>query len=180
MGSPSLAWPGRPLIPNRLMTASAPSGIPADAPQTDLPKSFEPTEIERSWYDRWVAKNYFSAGRHVQTGTGAHYVIQFPPHNVTGTLHMGHAFNHTIMDALVRWRRMSGDDTAFVPGTDHAGIATQIVVERQLDAQGVSRHDLGRPAFLDKVWAWKETSGNTITSQVRRLEIGRASCRERV
>ena len=169
MGSPSLAWPGRPLLPNRLMTASAPSGIPADAPQTDLPKSFEPTEIERSWYDRWVAKNYFSAGRHVQTGTGAPYVIQFPPPNVTGTLHMGHAFNHTIMDALVRWRRMSGDDTAFVPGTDHAGIATQIVVERQLDAQGVSRHDLGRPAFLDKVWAWKETSGNTITSQVRRL-----------
>ncbi|MEI6837975.1 MAG: valine--tRNA ligase, partial [Alcaligenaceae bacterium] len=97
------------------------------------------------------------------------YAIQFPPPNVTGTLHMGHAFNQTIMDGLIRYHRMLGCDTVFVPGTDHAGIATQIVVERQLDAQKVSRHDLGRENFIKKVWEWKEVSGNTITSQVRRL-----------
>jgi valyl-tRNA synthetase len=149
---------------------AAPTALGAvNACQNDLPKSFEPKEVERAWYDRWLASDCFAAGRHVQTGAGAPFVIQFPPPNVTGTLHMGHAFNHTIMDALVRWRRMSGDDTVFIPGTDHAGIATQIVVERQLGAQGISRHDLGRSAFIDKVWAWKETSGSTITSQVRRL-----------
>jgi len=139
------------------------------SPVSELSKSFEPAEIEKHWYANWEQKGYFSGGRHVETGTGEPYVIQFPPPNVTGTLHMGHAFNQTIMDGLVRYHRMSGDDTVFVPGTDHAGIATQIVVERQLDAQKVSRHDLGRPAFIDKVWAWKEQSGNTITTQVRRL-----------
>ena len=97
------------------------------------------------------------------------FSIQLPPPNVTGTLHMGHAFNQTIMDGLVRHARMSGKNTLWVPGTDHAGIATQIVVERQLDAQKVSRHDLGREKFLEKVWEWKETSGNTITRQIRRL-----------
>ncbi len=114
----------------------------------------------------------FRAGRHTSTDapeSGEPYTIQFPPPNVTGTLHMGHAFNHTIMDGLIRYHRMLGCDTVFVPGTDHAGIATQIVVERQLDAQNVSRHDLGREAFVEKVWEWKEKSGNTITSQVRRL-----------
>jgi valyl-tRNA synthetase len=134
-----------------------------------LSKSFEPAEIESRWYAEWEARGYFSAGRHVQEGTGEPYVIQFPPPNVTGTLHMGHAFNQTIMDGLVRYHRMRGHDTVFVPGTDHAGIATQIVVERQLDAQKVSRHDLGRERFIEKVWEWKEQSGNTITRQVRRL-----------
>jgi valyl-tRNA synthetase len=97
------------------------------------------------------------------------FSIQLPPPNVTGTLHMGHAFNQTIMDGLIRHARMSGKNTLWVPGTDHAGIATQIVVERQLDAQKISRHDLGREKFLEKVWEWKETSGNTITRQIRRL-----------
>ncbi|QDQ89177.1 valine--tRNA ligase [Alcaligenaceae bacterium SJ-26] len=138
----------------------------------ELPKSFEPAELEAYWYPEWERRGYFAAGQHVspaQAGTAAPYVIQFPPPNVTGTLHMGHAFNQTIMDGLIRYRRMAGDDTVFVPGTDHAGIATQIVVERQLDAQKISRHDLGREKFTEKVWAWKEQSGSTITRQVRRL-----------
>ncbi|MFJ1302374.1 valine--tRNA ligase [Pseudomonadota bacterium AL_CKDN230030165-1A_HGKHYDSX7] len=148
--------------------AADPNSSPNDT--LELSKSFEPAEIESRWYDEWVKRGYFEAGRHVETGADSQpYCIQFPPPNVTGTLHMGHAFNQTIMDGLIRYRRMSGDDTVFIPGTDHAGIATQIVVERQLDAKGVSRHDLGREAFTEKVWEWKEQSGNTITSQVRRL-----------
>jgi valyl-tRNA synthetase len=142
------------------------------SPETpELSKSFEPAEIESRWYGEWERRGYFEAGRHVDAGTGEKrsYCIQFPPPNVTGTLHMGHAFNQTIMDGLIRYHRMLGDDTVFIPGTDHAGIATQIVVERQLDAQKVSRHDLGRAKFLEKVWQWKEQSGNTITGQVRRL-----------
>lgn len=138
----------------------------------ELPKSFEPKELENTWYHEWERMGVFRAGRHTSTdatGSGEPYTIQFPPPNVTGTLHMGHAFNHTIMDGLIRYHRMLGCDTVFVPGTDHAGIATQIVVERQLDAQNISRHDLGRDAFADRVWEWKEKSGNTITSQVRRL-----------
>ena len=137
----------------------------------ELSKSFEPADLEARWYKEWESRGYFAAGQHVKdvNATGAPYVIQFPPPNVTGTLHMGHAFNHTIMDGLMRYHRMLGDDTVFVPGTDHAGIATQIVVERQLDAQKVSRHDLGREKFIEKVWEWKELSGNTITSQIRRL-----------
>ena len=144
---------------------------PTTAAEGELSKSFEPAELEAHWYQAWEKRGYFTAGQHVSTpgATGEPYAIQFPPPNVTGTLHMGHAFNQTIMDGLVRYHRMLGDDTVFVPGTDHAGIATQIVVERQLDAQKVSRHDLGREAFVSKVWEWKELSGNTITSQVRRL-----------
>ena len=145
--------------------------------EVDLSKSFEPADIEARWYPEWEARGYFAAGQHVKapgsaTTQGAlapSYAIQFPPPNVTGTLHMGHAFNQTIMDGLIRYHRMLGCDTVFVPGTDHAGIATQIVVERQLDAQKVSRHDLGRENFIKKVWEWKEVSGNTITNQVRRL-----------
>ena len=138
---------------------------------SELSKSFEPAELESRWYTEWERRGYFAAGEHVQgkAASGQTYAIQFPPPNVTGTLHMGHAFNQTIMDGLIRYHRMLGDDTVFVPGTDHAGIATQIVVERQLDAQKLSRHDLGRPAFIEKVWDWKQQSGNTITSQVRRL-----------
>ena len=152
---------------------------PNPLPDVDLSKSFEPAEIEARWYPEWERRGYFAAGQHVQApapgsaAAGQHpapaYAIQFPPPNVTGTLHMGHAFNQTIMDGLIRYHRMLGCDTVFVPGTDHAGIATQIVVERQLDAQKVSRHDLGRENFIKKVWEWKEVSGNTITSQVRRL-----------
>ena len=144
---------------------------PNNIPDGELSKSFEPATLEARWYDEWERRGYFAAGQHVHDAAaqGTPYAIQFPPPNVTGTLHMGHAFNQTIMDGLVRYHRMLGDDTVFVPGTDHAGIATQIVVERQLDAQKLSRHDLGREAFVKKVWEWKELSGNTITSQVRRL-----------
>ena len=138
-----------------------------------LSKGFEPADIEARWYPAWEAAGYFQAGQHVEQAHSDHagppYVIKFPPPNVTGTLHMGHAFNQTIMDGLIRYHRMRGFDTVFVPGTDHAGIATQIVVERQLDAQNITRHDLGREKFTEKVWAWKQQSGGTITEQVRRL-----------
>lgn len=136
-----------------------------------LSKSFEPQEIEARWYAEWERRGYFSGGQHVEPSghRSQPFAVQFPPPNVTGTLHMGHAFNQTVMDGLVRYHRMRGDDTVFIPGTDHAGIATQIVVERQLDAQNISRHDLGRGAFVEKVWEWKQKSGNAITEQFRRL-----------
>ncbi|WP_374664250.1 valine--tRNA ligase [Ramlibacter sp.] len=137
-----------------------------------LSKSFEPAAIEAKWGPQWEQRGYARAG-HRGTGVpvdGApSFAIQLPPPNVTGTLHMGHAFNQTIMDSLTRYHRMRGFNTLWVPGTDHAGIATQIVVERQLQEQGTSRHDLGRPAFVKKVWEWKEKSGNTITTQMRRM-----------
>ena len=132
----------------------------------DLAKSFEPAEIERRWYPFWESKGYFDAGR---DATRPSFCVQLPPPNVTGTLHMGHAFNQTIMDALTRYHRMRGFNTLWLPGTDHAGIATQIVVERQLEAQGLARRELGRPGFIERVWAWKEQSGSTITQQMRRL-----------
>ncbi|MBL8416639.1 MAG: valine--tRNA ligase [Dechloromonas sp.] len=143
----------------------------------ELAKAFEPAEIERRWYPEWEARNYFAAG--VDRGKADNFCILLPPPNVTGTLHMGHGFNQTIMDALTRYYRMRGHNTLWQPGTDHAGIATQIVVERQLDAQGVSRHDLGRERFLEKVWEWKEYSGNTITKQMRRLGTSPDWTRER-
>ncbi|HRP25098.1 valine--tRNA ligase [Thauera sp.] len=133
----------------------------------ELAKSFEPADIERRWYPEWESRGNFDAG--LDTSNPNAFCILLPPPNVTGTLHMGHGFNQTIMDALTRYHRMRGDNTLWQPGTDHAGIATQIVVERQLDAQGVSRHDLGREKFLEKVWEWKEYSGGTITRQMRRL-----------
>ncbi|UCV06830.1 valine--tRNA ligase [Dechloromonas denitrificans] len=133
----------------------------------ELAKAFEPADIERRWYPEWEAQNYFAAG--VDASKTDNFCILLPPPNVTGTLHMGHGFNQTIMDALTRYYRMRGHNTLWQPGTDHAGIATQIVVERQLDAQGISRHDLGREKFLEKVWEWKEYSGNTITKQMRRM-----------
>ncbi len=133
---------------------------------TTLAKSFEPQTIEAHWGPEWEKRGYakpaFKPG-------APNFSIQLPPPNVTGTLHMGHAFNQTIMDGLTRYHRMLGANTLWLPGTDHAGIATQIVVERQLDQEGVSRHDLGREKFVERVWAWKERSGSTITSQVRRL-----------
>ena len=132
----------------------------------ELAKSFEPLEIEKRWRDAWENNGYFAA---TLDESKPSFAIQLPPPNVTGTLHMGHAFNQTIMDGLVRYHRMKGYNTAWIPGTDHAGIATQIVVERQLDAQKISRHDLGREKFLEKVWEWKEHSGSTITGQMRRM-----------
>ena len=132
----------------------------------ELAKSFEPAEIEQYWRSEWEQRGYFAAS--MDDGKPS-FSILLPPPNVTGTLHMGHAFNQTIMDGLTRYYRMRGHNTAWVPGTDHAGIATQIVVERQLDAQKISRHDLGREKFLEKVWEWKEKSGSTITGQMRRL-----------
>ena len=133
----------------------------------ELAKSFEPAAIESRWYPEWESRGYFAAG--LDTDNSDAFCILLPPPNVTGTLHMGHGFNQTLMDALTRFHRMSGANTLWQPGTDHAGIATQIVVERQLDAQGVSRHDLGREKFLEKVWEWKEFSGGSITRQMRRL-----------
>jgi valyl-tRNA synthetase len=150
-----------------------------DQPGLDsLSKSFEPAALEAHWGPEWEKRGYGLAG---YRGTGtpqegqAAFSIQLPPPNVTGTLHMGHAFNQTIMDSLTRYHRMVGANTAWIPGTDHAGIATQIVVERQLQDQGISRHDMGptpaeaRKNFVAKVWEWKEQSGNTITSQMRRM-----------
>jgi valyl-tRNA synthetase len=142
----------------------------------ELAKSFEPADIEKRWYAQWESAGYFKAS---DVPDAPAYCIMLPPPNVTGTLHMGHAFQHTLMDALTRYHRMAGDNTLWQPGTDHAGIATQIVVERQLDAQGVSRHDLGREKFLEKVWDWKEHSGSTITRQMRRLGTSPDWSRER-
>ncbi|MBK8400554.1 MAG: valine--tRNA ligase [Propionivibrio sp.] len=143
----------------------------------ELAKSFEPAEIERRWYPEWEDRGYFIAG-HDATNPNA-FCILLPPPNVTGTLHMGHGFNQAIMDALTRYHRMCGDNTLWQPGTDHAGIATQIVVERQLEGQGIARHDLGREKFVEKVWQWKEFSGNTITRQMRRLGTSPDWTRER-
>ncbi|MBK9020464.1 MAG: valine--tRNA ligase [Sulfuritalea sp.] len=143
----------------------------------ELAKSFEPADIERRWYPIWESRGYFAAG--LDTARTDNFCILLPPPNVTGTLHMGHGFNQAIMDSLTRYHRMRGDNTLWQPGTDHAGIATQIVVERQLDAQGQSRHDLGREKFLEKVWEWKKYSGDTITRQMRRLGTSPDWSRER-
>src|SRR4026207_614198 len=129
-----------------------------------MDKAYSPGDIERRTYQRWESSGEFAPG-----GAGEPYCIMLPPPNVTGTLHMGHAFQHTIMDALTRYHRMLGHNTLWVPGTDHAGIATQIGGERQLQEAGISRHDIGRSAFLAKVWEWKEQSGSTITRQMRRM-----------
>ncbi|MEW6676583.1 MAG: valine--tRNA ligase [Pseudomonadota bacterium] len=142
----------------------------------ELAKSFEPHDIEKRWYQTWEQSGWFGMG---QEEGRPFYCILLPPPNVTGTLHMGHAFQHGLMDALTRYHRMDGDNTLWQPGTDHAGIATQIVVERQLDAKNISRHDLGREKFLEKVWEWKEHSGSTITRQMRRLGTSPDWSRER-
>jgi valyl-tRNA synthetase len=143
----------------------------------ELAKSFDPKTIESHWYEFWESNGYYAAGLNPEVKNN--FCILLPPPNVTGTLHMGHGFNQTLMDALTRYHRMCGDNTLWQPGTDHAGIATQIVVERQLDVQGVSRHDLGREKFLEKVWEWKEYSGGTITKQMRRLGTSPDWSRER-
>ena len=129
-----------------------------------MDKTYQPFEIEKSWYEQWEDNGYFTP-----SGEGPSYSIAIPPPNVTGSLHMGHGFNNAIMDALIRYHRMKGCNTLWQVGTDHAGIATQMVVERQLQAQDLTRHDLGREAFIDKVWEWKAESGGNITRQLRRL-----------
>jgi len=136
----------------------------------ELSKSFDPKNIESRWYAAWEMAGYFGPAKQANTPA---YCIMLPPPNVTGTLHMGHAFQHTLMDALIRYHRMLGENTLWQPGTDHAGIATQIVVERQLDQEGKDRRQIGREAFLDRVWQWKDESGSTITRQMRRMG---ASC----
>ena len=129
-----------------------------------MEKSYDPGAIEQRWYGYWIDHSCFQPSGH-----GQPYCIMLPPPNVTGRLHMGHAFQDTIMDTLTRWQRMKGSDTLWQPGTDHAGIATQMVVERQLLAEGTSRHKLGREDFVQAVWDWKEQSGDTISRQMSRL-----------
>jgi valyl-tRNA synthetase len=129
-----------------------------------MEKTYAPHDIEQRLYENWEAKGYFAPSGH-----GEPYCIMIPPPNVTGSLHMGHGFNNTIMDALIRYQRMQGKNTLWQVGTDHAGIATQMVVERQLAGEGLTRHDLGRDKFLEKVWEWKAESGGNITRQLRRL-----------
>jgi len=129
-----------------------------------MEKTYNPHELEQRWYETWEREGYFSPAQE-----GEPYCIMIPPPNVTGTLHMGHAFQDTLMDSLTRFHRMQGHKTLWQPGTDHAGIATQMVVERQLNAEGLTRHDLGREAFIERVWDWKEHSSGTITKQLRRM-----------
>ena len=139
-----------------------------------MEKSYHPHAIEQRWYQFWEQQGYFAPH-----GEGQPYCIMIPPPNVTGRLHMGHAFQDTIMDILIRYHRMKGDRTLWQPGTDHAGIATQMVVERQLNAEGKTRHDLGREAFIERVWQWKEESGSTISQQLRRMGASADWSRER-
>ncbi|MEJ2392525.1 MAG: valine--tRNA ligase [Gammaproteobacteria bacterium] len=139
-----------------------------------MDKTYNPHSIEQRWYDTWEKHNYFAP-----SGEGQPYCIMIPPPNVTGSLHMGHAFQDTIMDALTRYHRMRGDNTLWQAGSDHAGIATQMVVERQLNAEGKTRHDLGRDAFIERVWEWKAHSGGTITRQLRRMGASLDWSRER-
>lgn len=131
---------------------------------TDIDKTYNPQEIEQTCYQEWEKNGYFAP-----SGEGKPYTIMLPPPNVTGSLHMGHGFGFSLMDVLIRYHRMCGDNTLWQPGTDHAGIATQMVVERQLNQENKTRHDLGRDAFVEKIWAWKEESGGNITRQLRRL-----------
>src|SRR5215471_10701094 len=139
-----------------------------------MDKVYAPQDIERRIYERWESHGWFAP-----RGSGAPYCIMIPPPNVTGTLHMGHAFQHTLMDALTRYHRMRGEDALWQPGTDHAGIATQMVVERQLAERKVTRQQLGREGFVAKVWEWKRQSGGTIVEQLRRLGASADWGRER-
>ncbi len=139
-----------------------------------MDKTYDPHAIEQRWYQTWESRGWFAP-----RGEGKPYCIMIPPPNVTGSLHMGHAFQDTIMDALIRYHRMQGDNTLWQPGTDHAGIATQMVVERQLEAEGLTRHDLGRERFIERVWKWKAESGGTITRQLRRMGASLDWSRER-
>jgi len=130
------------------------------------PKTFEPAEVEKKWYQMWLERRYFHAEAE---SARKPFCIVIPPPNVTGMLHMGHALNNTLQDVMTRFRRMQGYNTLWMPGTDHAGIATQNVVEQELAKQGVTRHDLGREKFVERVWQWKEKYGNVILNQLQRL-----------
>ena len=141
---------------------------------TDIEKTYNPQAIEQHWYQIWEKNGSFAP-----SGKGSAYCIMLPPPNVTGSLHMGHGFQSTLMDILIRFHRMRGDNTLWQAGTDHAGIATQMVVERQLNAQNKTRHDVGRETFIEKIWSWKEESGSTITRQFRRLGTSMDWTRER-
>ncbi len=170
---PALPQPDAAAVSAAAGVAAA-SGIIAPSPASppssiamELAKSFEPAAIEARWYPEWENNGYFKAG--TDNEKSGNYCILLPPPNVSGTLHMGHSFQHTLMDALTRYQRMRGNNTLWQPGTDHAGIATQIVVERQLEAQNIERRDLGRDQFIERVWQWKGESGSTITRQMRRL-----------
>ena len=139
-----------------------------------MEKIYNPHAIEQRWYETWESNGYFSPDLTNSSPTSDSpkkdsYCIMIPPPNVTGSLHMGHAFQDTIMDTLTRFHRMKGDNTLWQPGTDHAGIATQMVVERLINSEGKTRHDVGRDAFIEKIWEWKKESGNTITNQLRRM-----------
>ena len=139
-----------------------------------MDKSFDPRDIESRWYPRWEASGCFAP-----QGEGEPYTIMLPPPNVTGTLHMGHAFQHTIMDTLIRYQRMCGKRTLWQLGTDHAGIATEMVVSRLLEREGQTRNALGREQFVERVWQWKEESGSTISRQMRRMGVSGDWSRER-
>src|SRR5210317_912845 len=130
-----------------------------------LNKGYEPHDVERKWYQEWEESGYFRAD---ENSTKPHYAIVIPPPNVTGVLHMGHALNNTLQDILVRWKRMSVFEVLWMPGTDHAGIATQNVVEKQLAGEGCDRHALGREKFVERVWQWREESGGKIIEQLKR------------
>ncbi|HSV64970.1 MAG TPA: class I tRNA ligase family protein, partial [Mycobacteriales bacterium] len=149
---------------------------PTQPPSAELPTQYQPVAVEGQLYERWAKAGYFEAD---PASGRPPYCIVIPPPNVTGSLHIGHAFEHTLMDALTRRRRMQGYDALWLPGMDHAGIATQNVVERELAREGKSRHDLGREAFIKRVWAWKAESGGLILGQMRRLGVGVDWSRER-
>jgi len=150
-----------------------------------MEKTYNPAAIESKWYETWENNGYFKAEQTVEGVDAADkterkkFCIMIPPPNVTGSLHMGHAFQDTIMDAMIRYHRMKGDDTLWQVGTDHAGIATQMVVERLINSEGKTRHDYGREKFTEKIWEWKEHSGNTITKQLRRMGASLDWSRER-
>ena len=143
---------------------------------SELPKHYEPQSMESKWYAHWMERGYFH--RDASSG-GEPYCVVIPPPNVTGILHMGHALNESIQDVMVRRKRMQGFNAVWVPGTDHAGIATQNVVERQLEKQGITRHDLGRERFVEEVWGWKAEYHARITAQQKRMGISCDWQRER-
>ena len=145
--------------------------------RTELQTLYEPAEVERRWQERWEGEGLYAAGAGARREES--FVICVPPPNVTGELHMGHALNGSIQDVLVRWHRMRGFDTLWQPGYDHAGISTQNVVEKQLAAEGLTRHDLGREAFVERTWEWLERTGLAIMGQYRRLGASLAYDRER-
>ncbi|MCK4833668.1 MAG: class I tRNA ligase family protein, partial [Gammaproteobacteria bacterium] len=148
-----------------------------------MEKTYNPQTIESKWYETWENNGYFNADQRCESTKNEteceNFCIMIPPPNVTGRLHMGHAFQDTIMDAMIRYNRMKGNNTLWQVGTDHAGIATQMVVERLINAEGKTRHDYGREKFTEKIWEWKEHSGNTITKQLRRMGASLDWSRER-